>query len=212
MFFVWKIVAATTASINHNTLELCEQKKGYGRQSLARLFELLRTGQQPEVGLGGLEPQEWGNKMPIKIGQFQKTRIRWSLRQVILRDTQIIPNTEIGEEFDMHLDDWVGSDSKLHKSLCFRKELHFLPARLPSLFYNSARGSPRVAAGNVGISSQWWWQYQLWMPRFGFNFRGWDDFKKYALKADASEDLLFDGSCMLWCIFYNGESLCFEPC
>lgn len=94
-------------------------KKGYGRQSLARLFELLRTGQQPEVGLGGLEPQEWGNKMPIKIGQFQKTRIQRSLRQVILRHTQIIPNTEIGEEFDMHLDYWVGSESKLHKSLCF---------------------------------------------------------------------------------------------
>ena len=46
--------------------------RGYGRQSLARLFELLRTGQEPEVlgcgatrGDAGLGRREMGPKNPV---------------------------------------------------------------------------------------------------------------------------------------------------
>lgn len=92
----------------------------------------------------------------------------------------------------------------------FRKELHFLPDRLPSLFYNSASGSPRVAAGNVGISSQWWWQYQLWMwPSFQLPRLGW-------LQEECPQGRCLWRPFVWWLMFPLLWTLlkdaCFEPC
>ena len=162
--------------------------------------------------VGWVGAPKWGNKMPIKIGQFQKTRIQRSLRQVILRHTQIISNTEIGEEFDMHLDYWVGSESKLHKSLSFlvsaRNCIFFQPGYL--LFSTI---QPAEVQGQ---------QLEMWasQARDGGNIScecGLVSTPEAGMTSRSmpSRQLPLKTFCLMahvCCDVFSMESLCFEPC